>query len=142
MSNAPNQVRKRFVLIFPKDLIEKPIIYDLTRKFQVRFNILNASITPEREGRMVIELAGTAQYLNDASLYLENIGIKVDSLNHEVRHNENQCIHCGTCEGFCPTEALYVDRTDMTVKYDDNKCILCERCLTACPTHAMEFQFR
>lgn len=142
MTNPPNQVRKRFVLIFPRELVERPIIYELTRAFDVSFNILHASISSDKEGRVVIELGGAAQSVNEASLHLGRIGVRVDSLNQEVRRNAEKCIHCGTCEGFCPTGALRVERPEMRVVYDEDQCVLCERCLTGCPTHAMEFRFR
>lgn len=141
MPAASNQVRKRFVLLFSKEIVDQPIIHQLCVKFQVSFNILNAAISPERMGRIVIELGGTAQQLDAAVLYLKQAGVTVDSLNQEVKRNELKCIQCGTCDGFCPTGALTVQRPDMLVHYDPEKCVLCERCLTACPTHAMEFGF-
>jgi len=142
MTDARNDIRKRFVLVFPHELVNRPIIYELCRDFDVAFNILHASVSSEREGRVVIELAGASSRLTAAAQHLERIGVTIDSLNQEVRRNEDTCIHCGTCEGFCPTGALYVARPEMRVVYDETKCVLCERCLNACPTHAMEFRFR
>jgi ferredoxin len=142
MTTPPNQVRKRFVLTIPATLVNKPIVYELCRDFQVSFNILNASISPAREGRVVIELAGSAVNIRSAELHLGQIGVTVESLNQDVWRCEDRCIHCGTCEGFCPTGALYVERPVMRVVFDEDKCVLCERCLTACPTHAMAFRYR
>ncbi len=141
MTNPPNQVIKRFVFLFPQEIADHPIICELSRNFQLIFNILNASISPERRGRIVIELKGSAQALDEAVFFMKERGVLVDSLNQEVRRNEEKCIHCGTCEGFCPTGALSVSRPAMEVTYNTEKCVLCERCLTACPTHAMEFYF-
>ncbi len=142
MTPLPNQVRKRFVLIVPAELVEKPIVFELCRDFQVSFNILKASISPAREGRVVIELAGPITNIKEAELHLGRIGVQVESLNQDVQRLEEYCIHCGTCEGFCPTGALYVDRPEMCIVFDEEKCVLCERCLTGCPTHAMAFSYR
>ena len=51
---------------------------------------------------------------------------------------EERCIHCGSCVGVCPTQALYVEKPSYLVKYDETQCIACEMCVLACPTHAME----
>ena len=142
MTNPPNQVRKRFVLEVPQKLVDKPIVYELCRRFDISFNILKASISPEREGRIVLELSGTAQNIKAAEIHLGASGVVVESLNEGVKRLEEKCIHCGACESFCPTDALYVERPSMRVVFDEKECVLCERCLTACPTHAMVFRFR
>ena len=139
---APNQIHKRFVLVFPRELVDQPIICEIIQNFQLAFNILFASISPEKEGRMVIEFSGSGQNIDAACLELRSRGVEVESLNQEVRRHEDRCIHCGTCDSFCPTGALHLDRETMKVLYDEDKCVLCELCLTACPTHAMEFRFR
>ena len=51
-------VTKRIVLRFPKRMVDRPIIYRLVKDFDLEFNILKASITPEQEGLMVLELKG------------------------------------------------------------------------------------
>ena len=81
------------------------------------------------------------QRIKAAELHLGAQGVTVESLNEDVRREEERCIHCGTCEGFCPTGALAVERPSMQATFNDEKCVLCERCLTACPTHAMVFRF-
>ena len=43
-------VTKRIVLRFPKRMVERPIIYRLVKDYDLEFNILKASITPEQEG--------------------------------------------------------------------------------------------
>ena len=106
MTTPPNQVRKRFVLIVPAKLVDKPIVYELCRDFQVSFNILNASISPAREGRIVIELAGPVTDMKEAELHLGRIGVQVESLNQDVQRHEDRCIHCGTCYEECPISVV------------------------------------
>jgi hypothetical protein len=38
--------------------VERPIIYRLVKDYDLEFNILKASITPEQEGLLVLELKG------------------------------------------------------------------------------------
>ena len=43
-------ISKRIVLHFPKRLVDEPIVYNLIKEHDLKFNILKASITPEEEG--------------------------------------------------------------------------------------------
>ena len=49
---------QKIVLHFPYTLVDKPIIYKLTKDFDLEFNILKAVVNPEEEGLMVLELKG------------------------------------------------------------------------------------
>jgi ferredoxin len=70
--------------------------------------------------------------------YLRKSGVELESLSQDIRMVEERCIHCGSCVGVCPTEALFMERPSYLVRYDEGKCIACELCVLACPTHAME----
>jgi len=51
-------VSKRIVLHFPPRLTDRPVVSRLVRDFNLDFNILKASITPDEEGLLVLELSG------------------------------------------------------------------------------------
>ena len=51
-------VSKRLVLTFPHNLLDKPIVYKLVKDFDLTFNILQARVTPEEEGLLIMELVG------------------------------------------------------------------------------------
>ena len=51
-------MEKRFVMHFPKTLVDKPIMSTLIRKYDLDFNILKAYVTPEEEGTLVLALSG------------------------------------------------------------------------------------
>ena len=55
---------KILVLRFSKDVAQKPVVYHLTKDFDLVFNILNATILPGKEGVMVMELAGSNKDVN------------------------------------------------------------------------------
>ncbi len=130
--------KKRIVLHFPHKLIDKPIAYHLVKDYDLVFNILQAKITPNEKGLMVLELSGCDKGYAQGIKFLQQQGIKVETLSKDVRRNDKRCTQCGVCVGVCPTGALYVNRENMEVIFDIEKCIACELCVPACPPRAME----
>ena len=47
---------KILVLRFPQSEVQKPIVCNLARNYDLIFNILNATVLPRKEGVMVLEL--------------------------------------------------------------------------------------
>lgn len=130
---------KKVVLRFPSDIADRPLVCELALQFGLRFNILRASISPHREGIMVMEVIGKEkEEIEEGLQYLRQEGIGVESLSQDIRMVEARCVHCGACVGVCPTEALFMEKPSYLVRYDESKCIACEMCVLACPTHAME----
>ncbi|MGB4644852.1 MAG: NIL domain-containing protein, partial [Dictyoglomaceae bacterium] len=64
---------ERIVLRFPKELADKPIVVNLVRKFDLDFNILKATITPDEEGVMVLELSGEEESFAKGIAYLKEL---------------------------------------------------------------------
>jgi ferredoxin len=134
-------VTKRVVLRFPKRLVERPIIYRLVKDYDLEFNILKASITPEQEGVMVLQLKGDQTEYDKGVDFLLKAGVKIQSLSQDVTRNEERCTHCGACITVCPPGAFRVDPKTRLVIFDNEKCIACGLCIPACPPHAMEVHF-
>jgi len=129
---------KKVILDFPPRLIDQPITYRLIQEYGLVVNILRARITPNEWGRMVVDLSGSKEQLDAAWRFMEELGVRVESLAREVRFLEERCIQCTSCITTCPTHALAVDRTHMTVSFDKERCIACELCLSTCPYQALE----
>ncbi|HUW41832.1 MAG TPA: glycyl-radical enzyme activating protein [Rectinemataceae bacterium] len=54
-----------------------------------------------------------------------------------------QCIHCRSCLGACPENALSAGDGDQpSILIDRRRCTLCGRCVDACPTTALSFDGR
>lgn len=70
-------------LVFPQQLIKKPIIYTMAKKYNIIPNIRRAKVT-ESVGEMTLELSGAKQNLEKASKYLEKIGIKIEPVLGDV----------------------------------------------------------
>lgn len=134
-------VSKRIVLHFPSRLVEQPIVYRLIKDYDLEFNIMKASIIPDEEGLMVIELRGEQADYDKGIEYLNKTGVRIQSLGQNVLRNETRCTHCGACITICPTGAFELDPITRYVSFNDDKCIACGLCLKACPPRAMELHF-
>jgi ferredoxin len=126
------------ILRFPKEISTKPVVCYLTKKYDLIFNILNATVLPRREGILVLELSGNRKSFKEGVRFLKDQGIQVENASQEVQRVRSKCTHCGACTAVCPTGALTVQRPKMTVRFDQKKCSVCELCVPACPTRAME----
>ena len=134
-------VSKRIVLRFPRRMVDRPIVSRLVRDYNLDFNILKASVTPEEEGLLVVELSGEQADYDKGIRYLAETGVRIQSLSQDVTRNEERCTHCGACVAICPTGAFEVDPVTRLVNFYDEKCLACELCITACPPRAMELHF-
>lgn len=134
-------VSKRIVLHFPRRLVDRPIVSRLVRDFNLDFNILKASVTPEAEGLLVIEMSGEQEDYDKGIEYLIQTGVKIQSLSQNVTRNEERCTHCGACITVCPTRAFELEPATRRVNFLNEKCIACGICIKACPPRAMEVHF-
>jgi ferredoxin len=133
---------RKIVLTFPRDKIDKPIVYKLIKDFNLAFNIMKANITPDQEGHLVLELMGETPDIEKGIKYVKEQGISVQPLSKDIRVNWDECVQCGACVAICPTDALYVkDKKTMEVAFDTEKCIACELCIRPCPPRAIEVRF-
>jgi ferredoxin len=131
----------KVVIHFPKEKVDQPIICYLPSRYGVMFNILKATITPEQEGLMVLELLGEAEACRAGLEYLQSLGLRIQSITQDIARVEARCTHCGACIAVCQAGALKIERPTMEVAFDPAACVVCEQCLTACPTRAMQLQY-
>ena len=134
-------VTKRIVLKFPQRLVERPIIYRLVKDYDLEFNILKASITPEQEGLLVLELKGEQVEYDKGIDFLIKDGVQIQSLSQDIIRNEERCTSCGACITVCPAGAFEVDPETRIISFNNEKCIACGLCIPACPPRAMEVHF-
>jgi len=128
---------KMLVLRFPKEIVDKPIITNLVRNYNLSFNILKAQIYPRKEGIMVLELRGNRKDFEKGMQYLQDIGVKVESIAQGICRDDELCYQCGACTAVCPTGALHIQRPEMFVLFESERCSACELCVKACPARAM-----
>jgi len=133
--------KRRLVLTFPPKLVEEPITYRLIKDYDLVVNILRAKISPEEEGRLMIELSGEKGALKRGMDYLNGLKVNIQPLARDIRWLEKKCTHCTVCVSLCPTEAIVVDRNSMKISFNKDKCIACGACIPACPYKAIEILF-
>ena len=129
---------KKIVIRYTPEIVQQPVIYQLVKQYNLVFNILKARIFPRREGVIVLELSGEKEDFDRGIRFLKEMGLQVEALSKSVFQNNEKCVHCGACTGFCPTGALSFEKQTQKVLFDPEKCNGCELCVSACPVRAME----
>lgn len=76
-------MKQAWELIFPTNQIKEPIIYKMTKKFDVVFNLRRAKVT-DKVGELVLELEGSADVLSSAVAWLKTQGLKVEPITHDT----------------------------------------------------------
>lgn len=132
---------KRIVLTFPPTLVGQPITSHLVKEYDLMLNLLRANVTPNEEGRMVVELTGSKKALKGGIAYLKDLGINIESLSHDIKWHADKCTHCTACIPACPSGAMTVNRETWDVSFQKDRCIACELCISVCPFKALEIQF-
>ncbi len=75
-NNPPMQIT-RLWLMFPARLITRPVLWELSKNFQLVTNVRQASVT-EEIGLVSLELDGERDEIKKAIAWLEEQGIKVE----------------------------------------------------------------
>ena len=132
---------KRIVLRFPRRLVDRPIVSRLVKDYNLDFNILKASVTPDEEGLLVLEVTGKRDDYDKGIDYLVKAGVKIQALSQDVTRNEDRCTQCGACVTICPAGAFELDIRTRQVTFINEKCIACGLCIKSCPPRAMELHF-
>jgi ferredoxin len=131
-------IKRKLVLSFPENIVTKPITYRLVKEFNLEFNILRAEITPDMEGKMLIELRGDKDKIEQSIKYLTDTGVSVQEAAKDIIIDKNLCVDCGVCTSICITQAISLDNKTSKLKFNKDKCILCELCLDCCPVSAIK----
>lgn len=127
------------VIKFGRRAWREPVVCQLARNFDITFSILKARILPQQEGLLILEISGENGEFDRAVAHLRALpDVEVQGIEQEITHDLERCTQCGSCTGFCPSQALHIaDRRTMEVAFASQECIGCELCLTACPARAL-----
>jgi ferredoxin len=125
-------MKKRYALRFSPTLVEQPIVSKLVRIYDVDINILNADVASGRGGKLIVELSGSQEALEESVAYLNEIGIIVSEMVKELIFLEDACIDCGACTAVCSPKALSLDE-EARLFFDASLCVVCGLCVQACP---------
>jgi Pyruvate/2-oxoacid:ferredoxin oxidoreductase delta subunit len=134
-------MKKRIILRFQRNDIDKPIVYRLGKDFDLVYTILRANVSPRAESMMVLEVEGAENNFDKGIAYLQEIGVAIENIDQDISKDEDKCVHCGLCTSVCAPQALDIDRDTMRVRFDYEKCVACELCVKVCPVRAMQVWF-
>lgn len=124
-------------LFYPVDSISKPITYHLIKDFDLQINILHADINLNKTGKLIIDISGDEENIENGLEYIQSEGIKYKVFSKTIIWQEDNCIHCGACTAVCPSRALQMDTKTWNLTFIQDKCLACELCVKACPLNVM-----
>ena len=133
--------KRRLVLTFPPQVVERPVVSMMVKEFDIITNILRAEVNEGEVGRMLVEMEGTAGRLREGIKYLEEQGVLVEEAIKDIELDERECISCGACTAVCLPGALTIGEPGWELVLDRERCILCGFCVDACPLQLITVKF-
>ena len=73
----------RLFVSFPEELVDRPMIYEVVKRYDVVPNIRRANVEPH-SGWVILELTGSPEHLDAAIAYLEEVGCTVNTMEGDV----------------------------------------------------------
>ena len=73
----------RLFVSFPEDLVDRPMIYEVVKRFDVVPNIRRANVE-QHSGWVILELTGAQDQLDASIAYLEEVGCTVNTMEGDV----------------------------------------------------------
>ena len=75
--------RVRLHVSFPEELVDRPMVYELVKEYDVVPNIRRANVEAN-SGWTILELIGDQDRLNASIVYLEDLGCTVNRMEGDV----------------------------------------------------------
>jgi L-aspartate semialdehyde sulfurtransferase ferredoxin len=73
----------RLFVSFPEELVDRPLIYEIIKEFDVVPNIRRANVE-EHSGWVILEAQGDQHQLDGAVAYFEGLGCTVNRMEGDV----------------------------------------------------------
>ncbi|MGQ0805281.1 MAG: NIL domain-containing protein [Actinomycetota bacterium] len=73
----------RLFVSFPEQLVDRPLIYEVIKRFDVVPNIRRANVE-DHSGWVILEMNGDAGQLDASVAYLEELGCTVNRMEGDV----------------------------------------------------------
>ena len=126
----------KYLLKYPTDVSDAPVISKTVLKTGVMLNILRANVD-YGEATLIVDILGDKKEQKKVVDYLRKEGVDVSKLEKNITNNVEKCVDCGACIALCPTQAISF-KDDYSIKVNSDKCIRCGVCVEACPLRALE----
>lgn len=75
--------RRRVRLVFSRELVTEPVIYELGRQFEITTNLRRADVTRD-EGWVMLELTGEVDEIERGVEYLRSRGVRVEPVEGDL----------------------------------------------------------
>ncbi|HSV06698.1 MAG TPA: NIL domain-containing protein [Candidatus Binatus sp.] len=75
--------RAKFYLTYPKAMVKEPLIYQMSKKFDLVFNVRSASVS-EEIGIIALELDGAQDEIDTAVAWFREHGVTVEPIEKNV----------------------------------------------------------
>jgi len=128
----------KYVLKFPQDIVENPILSETILETGTIMNILRAKVD-YNEGTVVVSIAGDEETQRKVVELLEKKGVDVSRLKKSVVNDEEKCVSCGACIAVCPAGAISFNQKK-EIEIERDKCHRCGVCVEACPRRSLSIQ--
>lgn len=76
-------MKVRYFVSFPEELVDRPMIYEVVKRFDVVPNIRRANVEAH-SGWMILELQGADEQQRAAVAFLEELGCTVNDMEGDV----------------------------------------------------------
>ncbi|NLN65245.1 MAG: 4Fe-4S binding protein [Clostridiaceae bacterium] len=129
-------------LTFPPSKVTFPLMTVLVRKYELEVNILHADVHLNKTGKLIVDLSGEKNKLDEALQFIEQQGINYHVFNGTLTWEEDKCVHCGACTSVCPSGALTISAPEYSLAFDNEKCLVCGLCIKACPVRVLHLDQR
>ena len=74
---------ERLFVSFPEELVDRPMVYEIVKRFDVVPNIRRANVEAH-SGWVILELQGSEEHRAAAIAYLEEVGCTVNDMEGDV----------------------------------------------------------
>lgn len=74
---------KRIKFTFPQDMVKRPVIYELSKKYEIITNIRRADVRDDM-GWVILELDGQEDVIIEGLKWVVSTGVRVDPIAGDV----------------------------------------------------------
>ncbi len=128
----------KYVINFPQEIVENPILSETILETGVLLNILRAKVD-YNEGTIVVSIMGDEETQKKVVDLLRKKGVVVNKLKKSIVNEEEKCVSCGACIAVCPAGAISFTK-DKDIVVEKEKCHRCGVCVEACPRRSLSIQ--
>lgn len=130
-------MKEMLLFEFPKEESGHAITYELIKTYDLKVNIIRASIDYNASGFLLIEIEGDKDTVAQGIKYVKENHVNVTVVDAGIKINKDKCLDCGACTAVCAVDALHLDE-EAALYFDKDRCLDCKLCVMACPARAIE----